>query len=254
MTPLAFPAVSGSSNSRADALTFSRGLLDASPVFAGYLAVGFAFGIAASRFGHPFWSPVLMSLTHVSGTGQFAVVDLLRAGAGAGEILAAVVVFNLRYVLMALAVAQRLSPAVGSWTRLAMACGDTDEIVGIAARQRLLPPRYWFGLFASSYAGWVAGTVLGALPAVRSLLSPDLLRALGLALYAMFLAILVPAAKKSRGILFCTLLAAALSTLLKLLPIRISAGWGMLVAGLAGALASAALFPVPAQAAPEEAP
>lgn len=235
-----------SSRPRAEGLTFSRGLLDASPIFAGYLAVGFAFGIAASRFGHPFWSPVLMSLTHVSGTGQFAVVDLLRAGAGFGEILSAVVVFNLRYVLMALAVAQRLSPSVGAWTRLAMACGDTDEIVGVAARQRLVPPRYWFGLFASSYAGWVSGTVLGAMPLVRSLLSPDLLRALGLALYAMFIAILVPAAKKSRGILFCTLLAAALSTLLKLLPIRISAGWGMLLAGLASAVASAALFPAAA--------
>lgn len=242
---LSSPAVNGSSNPEAEALTFSRGLLDASPIFAGYLAVGFAFGIAASRFGHPFWSPVLMSLTHVSGTGQFAVIDLLREGAGFGEILSAVVVFNLRYVLMALAVAQRLSPSVGAWTRLAMACGDTDEIVGVAARQRLVPPRYWFGLFASSYAGWVSGTVLGAMPLVQTLLSADLLRALGLALYAMFIAILVPAAKKSRGILFCTLLAAALSAALKLSPWKISAGWGMLIAGLASAIASAALFPVP---------
>jgi len=235
------------------ALTFPRGLLDASPVFAGYLAVGFAFGIACARYGHPFWSPVLMSLTHVSGTGQFAVADLLHAGAGAGEVLAAVVVFNLRYVLMALAVAQRLPPGTGVATRLAMACGDTDEIVGIAARQRLVPPRYWFGLFVSSYAGWVLGTALGAMPAVQSLLPADLLRALGLALYAMFIAILVPGAKKSRGILFCTLLAAALSTALKLLPWQLSPGWAMLVAGLASAIAAAALFPSPAAETAEEA-
>lgn len=231
----------------AEALTFPRGLLDASPIFAGYLAVGFAFGIACARFGHPAWSPILMSLTHVSGTGQFAVADLLHAGAGAGEIVAAVVVFNLRYILMALAVAQRLPPSVGVWTRLAMACGDTDEIVGVAARQKVVPPRYWFGLFASSYAGWVFGTVLGAMPAVQSWLPADLLRALGLALYAMFLAIIVPAAKKSRGILFCLLLAAGLSTVIKLLPWKISAGWAVLLAGLASAVASAALFPSAAE-------
>ena len=223
---------------------FRRGVVDALPIFFGYLAVSFAFGISCSQNGHPFWSPLLMSMTHVSGTGQFAVVNLLEKGSAFCAVVLAVVVFNLRYVLMALAVAQRLPASVGVARRLLIAMGDTDEIVGVAVKRR--PPlafSYYMGLTACAWTGWVLGTGLGAWEKTSGLMSADLRHALGLALYAMFLAIVVPEARRSRPVLLCVGLAVVASVGLRLLPTGLDVGWTTLIAGVSSAVVAAALFP-----------
>lgn len=223
---------------------FRRGLVDALPIFFGYFAVAFAFGIACSQTGHPFWSPLLMSMTHVSGTGQFAVANLLEKNSSAFAIVLAVLVFNLRYVLMAFAVAQRLPASVGTLRRMLIAMGDTDEIVGVAVKQR--PPLgfdYYMGLTVCSWTGWVGGTVLGAWDLTSGLMSVTLQRALGLALYAMFLAIIVPEARRSRPALLCVGLAAIASVGLRLLPTGLDVGWITLIAGVSSAVVAAILFP-----------
>jgi len=225
-------------------LRFTQGLVDALPIFFGYLSVGFAFGIKASQDGHPAWSPVLMSATHISGTGQFAVVDILHSGGDFAAALVAVVALNLRYVLMALAVAQRLPASMGLAPRLLVAMADTDEIVGVAVRQRSpLNFPYMMGLLLSSYAGWLLGTAVGVAPMLRSLLPPTLVNSLGIALYAMFLAIILPEARRTRPILLCVALAAAASVVLRLLPTGLGAGWITLASGIASAVVAAMLFP-----------
>lgn len=225
-------------------LSFTKGLVDALPIFFGYFAVAFAFGISCSQNGHPFWSPLLMSMTHVSGTGQFAVMNLLSKGSSYCAIVFAVLVFNLRYVLMALAIAQRLPASVGTLKRMLMAMGDTDEIVGVAVKQT--PPltfAYYMGLTVCSWLGWVGGTVLGAWDRTSGLMCASLQRSLGLLLYAMFIAIIVPEARKSRPALLCVCLAAVASVGLRLLPTGLDAGWTTLIAGVASAVVAAALFP-----------
>ena len=225
-------------------LGFGKGFVDALPIFFGYLAVGFAFGFKCSQNGHPFWSPALMSMTHISGTGQFAVADQLEKGGSYFAVVLAVLALNLRYVLMALAVAQRLPASVGFLRRLLVAMGDTDEIVGVAVKQtRPLTFSYYMGLTACSWLGWVGGTLLGAWDVTRGLMSVPLQKSLGLALYAMFLAIILPEARGNRPALLCVGLAAVLSTGLRLLPTGLDAGWIVLIAGVLSAVVAAVLFP-----------
>ena len=225
-------------------LGFGKGFVDALPIFFGYLAVGFAFGFKCSQNGHPFWSPALMSMTHISGTGQFAVADQLEKDGTYFAVVLAVLALNLRYVLMALAVAQRLPSSVGFLRRMVVAMGDTDEIVGVAVKQsQTLAFSYYLGLTVCSWLGWVGGTLLGAWDMTRDLMSVPLQKSLGLALYAMFLAIIVPEARKSRPVLFCVALAAVLSVGMRLGLSGLSAGWVTLIAGVGSAVVAAFLFP-----------
>ena len=108
-----------------------KGMIDALPIFFGYLSVGFAFGIYAIKSGFPIWSPILMSLTHLSGTGQFALVKVANNGGGIFEICFAISVLNIRYILMALSISQRLSPSISLKQRLLIAMADTDEIIAV---------------------------------------------------------------------------------------------------------------------------
>ena len=236
---------------------FRAGFADALPILFGYFAVGFTVAVAAIANGHPVWSPVLLSLTHVSGTSQGAIANGVSFHGGAipglGELALLCLALNLRYVLLALAVAQRLGPGVTIRQRLVLAMGITDEIVAMAV---LRPPSltfpYLMGLFASSYLGWNAGTVLGAFG--TSLLPAASLKPLGIALYAMFIAIVTPEARKSRATLFCVAVAAATSVALNLLPAgtRPSPAMSTLLAGVAAAALGAFLFPLNGQGEPEE--
>ena len=226
--------------------TFRRGFLEAMPICLGYFGVGFAIAAAAVANGHPVWSPVLQSLTHVSGTSQGAFSHRAIPGpaGGAWELALLCLGLNLRYLLLALSLAQKLPPGIGPGRRLLIALGVTDENVALAV-SRPFPTGfpYLMGVLASSYLGWNAGNALGALG--TSLLPASALAPLGIALYAMFVAIVVPAAKASRPTLLCVALAAALNVALGLLPpaARPAPALSMLVAGVAAAALGAWLFP-----------
>ena len=231
---------------------FRRGFLDALPICFGYAAVGFAVAVSAIAHGHPVWSPVLLSLTHVSGTSQGAIagrVDFTGgAPAGVWEVAFVCVALNLRYVLLSLALAQKLGPDVGLGRRLLLATGVTDENVALAvSRPFPLSFPYLLGLILCSYLGWNGGTVAGAFGAAA--LPPSAVAPLGIALYAMFVAIVVPEAKRSRPVLICALAAALLNVALRLLPaaVRPAQGLALLFAGVAAAGLGAALFPAPAR-------
>ena len=236
--------------------TFGRGFTDALPICFGYFAVGFTVAVAAIVHGHPVWSPILMSLTHVSGTSQGAIAGRVdfTAGPAAGcwEVALLCLALNLRYVLLSLALAQRLGPGTGLFKRLLLACGVTDENIALAVSRPFVPSfRYLAGLMLSSWLGWNAGTILGAYGAAW--LPADRLAPLGIALYAMFVAIIVPAARASRPMLLCVLLAAAANALLSALPplVRPPAGPAMLVSGVLAAALCAFLFPAsPAKESP----
>ena len=223
---------------------FRRGFVDALPICLGYFGVGFAIAAAAVAGGHPVWSPILQSLTHVSGTSQGAFSHRAIPGppGGGWELFLLFVGLNLRYVLLALA--QKLPEKIGLGRRLLAACTVTDENVALAvSRPFALSFPYLAGVFASSYLGWNAGNALGAVG--TSLLPASALAPLGIALYAMFVAIVVPAAKASRATMLCVALAALLNVGLSLLPegARPSPSLSILAAGVAAAGLCAWLFP-----------
>ena len=225
---------------------FRRGFVDALPICLGYFGVGFAIAAAAVAGGHPVWSPILQSLTHVSGTSQGAFSHRAIPGppGGGWELFLLCVGLNLRYVLLALALAQKLPAGAGLGRRLFAACTVTDENVALAvSRPFALSFPYLAGVFASSYAGWNLGNALGAVG--TSLLPASALAPLGIALYAMFVAIVVPAAKASRATMLCVALAALGNALLRLLPegVRLSPPLAILASGVAAAALCAWLFP-----------
>ena len=226
-------------------LTFRQGLTDALPIFFGYLSVAFAFGMIAHARGVPVWLAAAVSGTSLTGTGQFVWLDLISASAALAETACTLAVINARYFLMSLSLSQALPPEITLWQRLIIAFGNTDEIFAVTIMQtEPLNFRYIAGLIVCSYTGWVSGTVIGGL--ASSVIPASVLSALGIALYAMFIALVVPPAKKSRSVAIVIAIAVAVSSLLSYVPIFsfLSGGWSIIISGIAAALAGAMLFPL----------
>ena len=237
------------------AASFRRGFADALPICFGYCAVAFTIAAAAVARGFPAWAPELMSVLQFSGTGQGAIVGKVdftaAATSGFAEVVLLCIALNLRYALMAVALAQKLPPGTGLRGRLLAAVSVTDEIVAVAvSRPFSLTIPYVGGLCVSSMLGWNAGTLLGV--AGTHLLPERFVSPLGIALYAMFVAIVTPAAKASRRTLRCVLAAAALNGALSLLPagIRPPGAIAVLISGVAAAAGSVLFDPPEEEAAP----
>lgn len=178
-------------------LAFARGMRDGIPIALGYLAVAFTLGIAAKNAGFTAFQAMLASLTNNASAGEFAGFTLIAAGSGYLEVAVMEVVANARYLLMSCALSQKLSPDTSLLHRFLISYDVTDEIFGISmAYPGKLNPFYSYGAFAVAIPGWAGGTFLGVL--MGSLLPANIVRALSVGLYGMFLAIIVPPAKKSR--------------------------------------------------------
>ncbi len=226
-------------------LTFQKGFKDGVPIALGYISVAFAFGMLAVEKGLALWSPVLLSITNFSGTGQFAGIDLISSNSGLMEVAFTILVINIRYILMSLSLSQRLVPDMPTWQRMLVSFGNTDEIFGVCIQQKEpLTMRYMAGIILCAYSGWNAGTVLGVL-AGTSL--PVMVRsALGIALFAMFIAIIIPPARESRAITRVIVLAVIISCILNFVPVvsGIGGGWRIIICGVLSAGLVAYFFPL----------
>ena len=225
--------------------SYARGLRDGIPIGLGYLSVSFTFGMMAVASGIPLWAAVLISVSNLTSAGQFAGLSLILASASYVEIAVAQLVINLRYSLMSLSLSQKLSPKLKTPGRMGISFGITDEIFAVASIQSgEIGGRYFAGLMAIPYVGWTLGTLIGA---VAGLLLPASVRsALGIAIYGMFLAIVVPAAKKSRPIFGVLLIAVGLSCLFRWTPAlnQVSGGFVIIICAVAAAGIVAYLNPV----------
>lgn len=224
---------------------YVRGLRDGLPVGMGYLAVSFTLGIAAKNAGIGAVQAGLMSLLNLTSAGEFAALAIIQAQGGYLELAFSQLVINLRYCLMSCALSQKLSEKTPFFHRLFMAFGVTDEIFGIAvSTPKHLNPFYQYGAMSVAVPGWTIGTVLGVISG--SILPAPVMRAMSLALYGMFLAIIIPPAKKNRILAGIVLVSMLLSFLASMLPIVSSLSGGMktiiLTVGIAGV--AAVLFPV----------
>ncbi len=222
------------------------------PIGLGYLPVSFTFGVMAAAGGIPVSLAVFTSLSNLTSAGQFAGTKLIIAGAGYFEIALTTFVINIRYMLMSLSLSQKMEGGIGFFRRLLIGYGVTDEVFAIASvEKKKLTASYMYGLFTAPVIGWTLGTALGAL--ISGLLVESVANAMGIALYAMFIAIIVPTAKKSRPIIFTILLAVALMVLMQAVPVfaGISEGFRVIIATILAAGAAAFLFPVREEAANE---
>ena len=222
-----------------------RGAKDALPIALGYFAVAFAIGIAAKQAGLNVWEAAGLSLLNVTSAGEAAGISLLAQGTGWLELAVTQFVINSRYLLMSCALSQKCPPALSLPHRLLISHGITDEIFAIAsAFPGTLSPYYVYGAMAVSIPAWTLGTVCGLL--FGNILPSRIVRALGVALYGMFLAIILPPARKNHVLAALILLSAGLSWLFSVLPLlrEISPGFRILLLTVLLAGGAAVLFPV----------
>lgn len=224
---------------------FVKGLRDGFPICMGYFAVSFALGITARGIGMNALQAGLMSAGMVASAGEFAALVLISSGAGVIEMITTCIVVNLRYFLMSCALSQKLSPDLPVIHRFFLAHCITDEIFGLsAAVEGYLEPFYTYGIMLISVTGWTAGTVLGVL--MGNILPGWAVNALSVSLYGMFLAIIIPPARRDRFILGLVVISMAASGIFSVAPLlsSISSGFRVIILTLVIAGAAAFVHPV----------
>ena len=224
---------------------FQKGLRDGIPIGLGYFSVSFTIGIMAVATGLTPFQAAFLSFTNLTSAGEVAGLSVIAAGASYLEMAATQFIVNLRYGLMSLALSQRLDSSVTTLERMLIAFGNTDEIFAVAVSQpEKVGTKYMYGLISMPVVGWVGGTLCGA---VASTLLPDMVRsAMGIAIYGMFIAIVLPPAKKSNPIKIVVAAAALFSVLLYYVPVFsfVSSGASIMICTILAAGAGALFFPV----------
>ncbi len=225
---------------------FLQGIRHGMPIALGYLSVSFPFGMECVKQGLTPLQALLISMTNLTSAGQFAGLPLMAAQASLLEMALTQFIINLRYSLMGLALSQRLGPTMNTLRRMIFSFANTDEIFAVASAQpKKLHHHYLYGLMLTPFIGWSLGTALGA---VAGQLLPDFIRtALGIAIYGMFLAIVLPPARREKPVRVVVLLAAAISVAFRVLPglTEVSSGFVVIICAVAAAGLGALLFPLP---------
>ena len=225
--------------------TYSAGLRDGVPIGLGYLSVSFSFGIMAVSSGIPLLWTLLISMTNLTSAGQLAGIGIIAAGGSLTELALSQLIINSRYFLMSLSLSQRVDSRFHLLHRLVTSFGVTDEVFAVAAsRPHEISPRYMYGLITMPYIGWSLGTLLGA--AAGAVLPEFVCNALGIAIYGMFLAIILPPARKEKPVRIVVLIAIAVSLMFNYLPVlnRVSGGFVVIICAVVAAALGAVLFPI----------
>lgn len=221
--------------------SFTRGIKDGIPVCIGYIAVGFAFGIFSVESGLSVVEALLISMTNVTSAGQLAAVPIIAGGGTLIELAVTQLVINLRYSLMSVSLSQKVDKSVKTIDRFLISFVNTDEVFAVSSsKEGKIGKKYLYGLILTPYLGWSAGTVIGA---VAGNLLPDVvISSLGVAIYGMFIAVVIPPAKKSKPVALCVLTAVALSCAFRYIPALTAVPQGFVI--IICAVAASALFAV----------
>lgn len=231
-----------SSSARSD---FIKGLKDGIPIGLGYLSVSFGFGIMAVSSGLSVLSALIISMTNLTSAGQVAGIAVIASGGAYIEMALAQLIINLRYALMSLSLSQKLDSHFTALSRLAVSFGITDEIFAVASgKPNKVSKHYMYGLILLPFICWSLGTLLGG--CAGEILPSRLKAALGIAIYGMFIAIFVPAARKAVGVLIVVITAVAISCCLKYIPLfnGVSQGFSIIICTIIASVLGALLFPI----------
>ncbi len=225
-------------------LTYKNGLKDGIPIMLGYFAVSIAFGVTAVEMGVPEYIAVLISMTNLTSAGQLAGLSVIAVLGTVVEIILTQLVINARYFLMSLTLSQKLDDKFRLLDRFLCAFGITDEIFAVAVSKNKVSSKYMYGLITLPFLGWTTGTLLGAL--LGSILPEIIVNALSIALFSMFIAIIIPKAMEDKKVIIVVLISAGLSCLFYFLPIfsELSSGISYIICAVVASLFGAIFLPV----------
>lgn len=223
---------------------FSRGLKAGLPIGLGYFSVSLSFGILAVSYGFSWWQAVLISMLTVTSAGQFAGIGTMCHPGQYFAMLISQITINVRYSMMSVSLSQKVDSRFGKAARWLLGFFVTDEIFAVAAGEKVVTAPFMAGLAVLPYVGWSAGTLAGAL--LGNVLPERLMNALCIALYGMFVAIVVPVARKERPVAIVVALAMGLSCCFTVLPVLkgISSGIAVSLCAVIAAAVGAWCFPV----------
>lgn len=223
---------------------FCRGFRAGLPIGAGYFSVSLSFGILAVSYGFTWWQAVLISMLTVTSAGQFAGIQAMLNPGQYLPLLLSQVTINIRYSMMSVSLSQKADSSFGKLARWLLGFFVTDEIFAVAVGEPVLKPSFFAGLTVLPWLGWTLGTLSGGL--LGSVLPQQLMNALCVALYGMFIAIVVPVAKKERPVLLVVLLAMVLSCLFTWLPglNTLPSGISVSLCAILAAAVGGVIFPV----------
>jgi 4-azaleucine resistance transporter AzlC len=221
------------------------GLQAAVPIAVGYLPIAVTFGLLARAAGIPDIMAILMSILVFAGASQFISVNLLMLGTNPWEIVLTTFILNSRHFLMSAALSQRIAAGTSRRWLPVVGFGITDETFTVASlrQEKELSPNFLLALNFLSYFSWLAGTGVGVFLAGG--LPATLQASMGIALFALFIGLLVPSIRASRQVLVVVAVAAGIHSLLYYTPAlhTISAGWKIILATIGAALAASLILP-----------
>ena len=224
---------------------FYQGIKDGFPICLGYFSVSMAFGLTAVLSGLPIWSAIMMSLTNLTSAGQFAGANILIENGTFIELAITTLIINIRYFLMSLSVSQKVQTNISIKERLAISFGITDEVFAVSMQRKTsLSSAYMAGLITTPILGWTVGTAVGA---IASQFMPQILsNAMGIALYGMFIAIIIPPARENKKIMFTIILSIIASLMFTYIPFltNVSQGWAIIIITILVSAVAATLFPI----------
>ena len=224
---------------------FINGIKDGVPICLGYFSVSMAFGLTAVLSGIPILAAILTSLTNLTSAGQFAGTTIMLECGRFIELAITTLIINMRYFLMSLSISQKVDSSMNLIQRMLVSFGITDEIFAVSMRHnRPLTFFYMAGLILMPLIGWTGGTAAGAI--ATSIMPAALSSAMGIALYGMFIAIIVPFARENRNVLAAVIIAIAASLIFEFTPFfeKVSGGWSIIIITVAVSALCAALFPI----------
>ena len=224
---------------------FKKGIRHGIPIALGYLSVSFAFGMKAVGDGLTWLQAVLISATNLTSAGQMAGLPLMTGSASLYEMALTQLTINLRYGLMGLSLGRKLDGSMGTLQRPIFSFANTDEIFAVSSSQPgKVGKHYLYGLMLTLWIGWTGGTLLGG--AAGTILPAFVRSALGIAIYGMFLAIILPPARQQKPVRAVVALAVGLSLCFHYIPglNRVSSGFVIIICAVAAAAVGAWLFPV----------
>lgn len=222
-----------------------KGMHDGIPIALGYISVSFTFGLMGTASGLLWWQTLLISMTNLTSAGQFAGLEIMVTAGGLIEMALTQFIINLRYALMSISLSQKIDNTFNLTTRLTTGFGVTDEIFAVAAsRNKTVSKYYMAGLIIIPYFGWAFGTAVGAL--LGAVIPDAISNALGIAIYGMFMAIIIPQARDNHKCLIVIIIAATLSCCFNWISVlkNISSGFVIIICSVIASVVGAILYPV----------